>query len=80
VSVISELIKQIEELRLDLVTIKEGRAYTDPDVVTASQKLDEVLNKYQEFVINNKSDYELEINSRFLEIHSNLQKKNKDKF
>lgn len=74
-SVINELIKQIEKLRLDLIGIKEGRAYTDPDVVKASQKLDEVLNKYQDFVKDNKSDYELEINSCFLEIRSKLQKK-----
>jgi len=74
VSVINELIRQIEELRLELVRIKEGKAYTDPDVVTASQKLDEVLNKYQDFVKNNNSDYELEINSCFLEIHSTLKK------
>lgn len=53
---IDELIKQIEVLRLELVNIKVGRAYTDPDVVTASQKLDEVLNKYQELVKFNKSD------------------------
>ena len=54
---IDELIKRIEELRLDLVRIKVGRAYTDPDVVTASQKLDVVLNKYQELVKPNKSAY-----------------------
>lgn len=53
---IDELIKQIEALRLELVNIKVGRAYTDPDVVTASQKLDVVLNKYQEFVKLNKSE------------------------
>lgn len=47
---IDELIKKIEELRSELVRIKVGRAYTDPDVVTASQKLDDVLNKYQELV------------------------------
>ena len=58
-AVINELIKQIEELRLDLVRIKVGRAYTDPDVVSASQKLDEVLNKYQEFVKLNKSDFKI---------------------
>ena len=50
---INELIKQIEELRLALVRIKVGRAYTDPEVVTASQKLDEVLNKYQELMKQN---------------------------
>lgn len=55
--IIDELMKQIEKLRLDLVSIKMGRAYTDPDVVTASQKLDEVLNKYQALMHFNKSDY-----------------------
>lgn len=54
---IDELIKRIEELRVDLVRIKVRRAYTDPAVVTASQKLDDVLNKYQELVKLNKSDY-----------------------
>lgn len=53
---IKQLIKQIEELRIDLVNIKVGKAYTDPEVVTASQKLDDVLNKYQELVKLNKSD------------------------
>ena len=48
--IINELIKQIEILREDLIRIKVGREYTDPDVVTASQKLDDVLNKYQELV------------------------------
>lgn len=54
---IKELIKQIEELRLDLVRIKVGRAYSDPDVVAASQKLDEALNKYHELIKSIKSDY-----------------------
>ena len=51
------LIKRIEELRLELVRIKLGRAYTDPEVVFASQKLDEVLDEYQELVKLNESDY-----------------------
>lgn len=54
---IKELIKQIEELRLDLIKIKEGRTYSDPDVVAASQKLDKVLDKYQELVKLNKNDF-----------------------
>ena len=58
---IDELIKRIEELRLDLVRIKVGRAYIDPEVVTASQKLDNVLNKYQELVKLNKCDYKIKI-------------------
>lgn len=53
---IDELIKQIEALRLELINIKVGKAYTDPDVITASQKLDMVLNKYQELMRLNKCD------------------------
>lgn len=55
-SVIRGLIKQIEELRTDLVRIKVGRAYTDPEVVIASQKLDQVLNQYHELVDKSDSD------------------------
>ncbi|HEY8908775.1 MAG TPA: aspartyl-phosphate phosphatase Spo0E family protein [Desulfosporosinus sp.] len=47
---IDGLIIQIEELRANLIKIKEGRSYTDPEVVTASEKLDQVLNKYQELI------------------------------
>jgi len=50
VSEIEELIKQIEELRLSMIKIKEGKTYTDPKVVAASQELDTVLNKYQEML------------------------------
>ena len=54
--IFDELIKRIEELRLDLVRIKVGRAYTDPEVVSASQKLDAVLDEYQELIKLNESD------------------------
>ena len=54
--IIDGLTKRIEELRLDLVRIKVGRAYTDPEVVSASQKLDEVLNEYQELLNSIKVD------------------------
>jgi len=50
-SEINKLLKQIEELRLNVVKTKEGRAYTDPVVVAASQELDDVLNRYQELLI-----------------------------
>ena len=46
-SELEELIKQIEELRSSMVKIKEGRSFTDPEVVTASQMLDVVLDRYQ---------------------------------
>lgn len=51
---IKDLIKQIEELRIDLIRVKEGRSYTDPEVIEVSQALDEVLYKYQELMLKNK--------------------------
>ena len=48
---LNDLINQIEELRIKLIKIKEGKAYTDPEVVAASQELDEVLDKYQESLL-----------------------------
>lgn len=53
-SELEELIKQIEELRASMVKIKEGRSYTDPEVITASQMLDAVLDKYQEMLMKIK--------------------------
>jgi len=44
---LDELIKEIEKLRLYMIQIKEGKSFTDPEVVAASQALDAVLNKYQ---------------------------------
>ncbi|MFZ3129831.1 MAG: aspartyl-phosphate phosphatase Spo0E family protein [Desulfosporosinus sp.] len=46
-SELEELIKQIEELRSNLIKIKEGKSFTDPEVLAASQELDVVLDKYQ---------------------------------
>lgn len=46
-----ELIKQIEELRMNMIKIKEGKYYTDLEVLEASQKLDAVLDKYQEMLM-----------------------------
>ena len=51
---IEEIILQIEELRQNLIKIKEGRAYTDPEVIAASQALDKVLDKYQELINKTK--------------------------
>ena len=57
---LEELIKQIEELRSSMINIKEGRSYTDPEVITSSQELDAVLNKYQEMMMRNKVDTDQE--------------------
>jgi uncharacterized protein YlzI (FlbEa/FlbD family) len=54
VSELEELIKQIEELRSTMIKLKEGKSYTDPEVITASQMLDAVLDKYQEMLIKIK--------------------------
>ena len=53
-SELQELIKQIEELRSTMIKLKEGKSYTDPEVITASQMLDAVLDKYQEMLIKIK--------------------------
>ncbi len=54
---IEELIlREIEELLSNLNKIKEGRSYSDPEVVTASQKLDVILNKYQEMLVKDFLD------------------------
>ena len=57
---LEKLIKQIEQLRLNMIKIKEGRSYTDPEVITASQELDAVLNKYHEMMLKNKVDTDQE--------------------
>ncbi len=54
---IDDVIMQIEELRLELVKMKVSKGYSDPEVVRASQKLDKVLNEYQELVKHTKSDF-----------------------
>ena len=51
---IEELIKQIEKLRLSMIEIKEGKSYTDPEVVAASQVLDVALDKYQVMLMKMK--------------------------
>jgi hypothetical protein len=58
---LEELIKQIEELRSIMIKLKEGRSYTDPEVITASQELDVVLDKYQEMMMKNNADQDLEL-------------------
>ncbi|WP_308892718.1 aspartyl-phosphate phosphatase Spo0E family protein [Candidatus Desulfosporosinus nitrosoreducens] len=51
-SEIEELLKRIEELRLKMIRIKEGKAFSDPEVLAASQDLDAVLDDYQEMLLN----------------------------
>jgi len=53
-SELEELIKQIEELRSRMIKAKEGRSYTDPELIAASQELDAVLDKYQEMMMKNR--------------------------
>lgn len=53
-SELEELIKQIEDLRFSMIKIKEGNSFIDPEVITASQMLDAVLDKYQEMLMKIK--------------------------
>ena len=48
---LEKLIKEIERLRLYMIQIKEGKSFTDPVVVAASQELDAALDKYQEMLM-----------------------------
>lgn len=50
-SELKEIMKVIEGLRSKMLKIKEGKSYTDPEVVAASQELDAVLDKYQELLM-----------------------------
>lgn len=45
-SEMEEILKQIEELRASMIKHNDEKSLTDPEVVTASQMLDAVLNEY----------------------------------
>ena len=61
--------KEIERLRSKMIKIKNGKYFSDQEVVAASQELDAVLDKYQvmlrynktKSVINYFSSYLLEV-------------------
>ncbi|MDP4127364.1 MAG: aspartyl-phosphate phosphatase Spo0E family protein [Bacillota bacterium] len=46
-----ELLKQVEELHLSMLKIKEGKLLNDPGVIIESQILDIVLNNYQQVLM-----------------------------
>lgn len=50
-----ELILRIEELRLELNKLSACRRLADPEVITVSQLLDDVLNEYHLFLQQNYS-------------------------
>jgi len=47
---LEEVLKSIDELRAKLTQIASGRKLTDPEVVSASQMLDVLLNEYQKLM------------------------------
>lgn len=51
---ISNLSKLIEEMRKELIQLGSCKSFTDPDVVKLSQKLDRLLDEYQELQYNLK--------------------------
>ncbi|MBP2632613.1 MAG: Spo0E like sporulation regulatory protein [Firmicutes bacterium] len=53
-SELEEVLKSIEELRGKLNKIAEGRKLSDPQVVSASQMLDALLNEYQKLMKDKK--------------------------
>ena len=52
---LKEILRTIDELRQKLYSSGEGKALTDPEVVAASQKLNEVLNEYYRLQQKEKS-------------------------
>lgn len=48
---IEELLKQVEELHLSMVQIKENKSLIDQEIITESQILDIILNNYQEVLM-----------------------------
>ena len=51
---LEEVLKSIEELRSKLNKFSEGRNLSDPEVVSASQMLDALLNEYQKLMKDKK--------------------------
>lgn len=43
---LEKIMKQIEELRAEMMLLAKDRELTDPEVVAASKMLDAVLNEY----------------------------------
>ena len=48
---IEELLKQVEELHLSMIQIKENKSLIDQEIITESQILDIILNNYQEVLM-----------------------------
>lgn len=48
-SSLREIEGRIQELRAKLYKIAQDKQLTDPEVIAASQKLDQVLNEYEHF-------------------------------
>lgn len=57
---LKKMMKQIEELRRELHSIAHEKDFTDPEVISASQVLDMVLNEYnrllQQLTDKNKNE------------------------
>lgn len=47
-----QLQNEIEEVRLSLYELAKEKALTDPEVIHMSQRLDNLLNKYQRTVMH----------------------------
>ena len=47
---LEDVLKSIEELRIKLNKIANGQKLTEPEVLSASQMLDALLNEYQKLM------------------------------
>jgi Spo0E like sporulation regulatory protein. len=55
---IEELLKQVKELHLSMVKIKQSKSLTDLEVLTQSRILDIILNNYQEVLMRKIYEFE----------------------
>ena len=53
---ISHLTNLIEKMRNELIQLGDRKSFTDPDVVKLSQRLDRLLDEYQELQYNLKCE------------------------
>jgi FtsZ-binding cell division protein ZapB len=47
---IEEIMKEIEELIIKMISLKEGKAKSDPGVITVNRELKEFADNFQEMI------------------------------
>lgn len=53
---LDKIMQQIENLRIELAALAKNKGFTDPEIVSASQMLDLVLNEYDHIIKRRRTD------------------------